>query len=201
MVGVMTGAFIVFEGIDGSGKTTLCNRVREELEKIGKSVVVTQEPTHDEIGTLIRSGSVKGISPLAESLLFVADRAVHTERIRKLVEEDNIVICDRYFASTVAYQSAPLNGVSVNIDWLLEINMPVILTPNITFLLDLDVEKSMRRVINRGEKSKFEDFEYQRSVRTNYIKLAKQFNFVIIEADRMQEEVLEDVMRIIKEVI
>lgn len=197
----MTGAFIVFEGIDGSGKTTLCDRVRKELERLGKSVVVTQEPTHDEIGTLIRSGAVKGISPLAESLLFVADRAVHTERIRKLVEEGNIVICDRYFASTVAYQSAPLNGVSVNIDWLLEINMPVILTPNITFLLDLDVEKSMRRVINRGEKSKFEDFEYQRSVRTNYIKLAKQFNFVTIEADRMQEEVLEDVMRIIKEVI
>jgi dTMP kinase len=197
----MTGAFIVFEGIDGSGKTTLCDRVREELEKLGKSVIVTQEPTYDEIGTLIRSGAVKGISPLAESLLFVADRAVHTERIRKLVEEDHIVICDRYFASTVAYQSAPLDGISVNIDWLLEINMPVILTPNITFLLDIDVEKSMRRVISRGEKSKFEDFEYQRSVRTNYIKLAKQFNFVIIEADRMQEEVLEDVMRVIKEVI
>ncbi|UAL07837.1 MAG: dTMP kinase [Candidatus Methanogranum gryphiswaldense] len=197
----MTGAFIVFEGIDGSGKTSICERVRVELEKNGKHVMVTQEPTHDEIGTFIRSGIVSGISQRAEALLFVADRAVHTDRIRKLIEDEYIVICDRYFASTVAYQSAPLDGVALDQEWLLQLNSPVIRMPEITFLLDIDAEKSMKRVINRGEKSKFENIEYQRCVRSNYIKLAKQFNFVIIDADRIQDEVLEDIMKVIWEVI
>jgi dTMP kinase len=197
----MTGAFIVFEGIDGSGKTSICERVRGELEKNGKRVLVTQEPTHDEIGTFIRNGIVPNISQRAEALLFVADRAVHTDRIRKLIEDEYIVICDRYFASTVAYQSAPLDGIALDQEWLLQLNSPVIRTPEITFLLDIDAEKSMKRVTNRGGKSKFENIEYQRCVRTNYIKLAKQFNFVIIDANRIQDEILEDIMKVIWEVI
>ncbi|MFA6951723.1 MAG: dTMP kinase [Candidatus Methanomethylophilaceae archaeon] len=197
----MTGAFIVFEGIDGSGKTSMCEMVRAELTKAGRDVIVTQEPTHDEIGTFIRDGVVKDISQKAEALLFVADRAVHTERIAQKVAEGYIVICDRYFASTVAYQSAPLNGEALDKEWLLEINRPIVRTPDVTFLLDLDVDRSMRRVNDRGEKSKFENIEYQRSVRTNYIKLAKEFDFVIIDGDRPQEDVLKDVMEFIREVI
>lgn len=197
----MAGAFIVFEGIDGSGKTSICEMVHEELEKEGRHSVLTQEPTHDEIGTFIRNGSVEGISQMAEALLFVADRAVHTEKIIKLVDEGYTVLCDRYFASTVAYQAASLNGDCLDWDWLLQINAPVVRTPDLTFLLDVDVEKSMKRIAERGERSKFENLEYQRSVRMNYIKLAKQFNFVIIDADRPKEDVFADVMEMVRKVI
>ncbi len=197
----MAGAFIVFEGIDGSGKTSICEMVHEELEKEGRHSVLTQEPTHDEIGTFIRNGSVEGISQMAEALLFVADRAVHTEKIIKLVDEGYTVLCDRYFASTVAYQAASLNGDCLDWDWLLQINAPVVRTPDLTFLLDVDVEKSMKRIAERGERSKFENLEYQRSVRMNYIKLAKQFNFVIIDADSPKEDVFADVMEMVRKVI
>lgn len=197
----MRGAFIVFEGIDGSGKTTICERLRGELEKRGRKVILTQEPTHDEIGTFIRNGSVRGISQKAEALLFVADRAIHTDRIRELVDDGYVVICDRYFASTVAYQSSPLNGECLDREWLIEMNRPIIMKPDKTFLLDIDVDLSMERVNVRGERSKFEDAEFQRSVRRSYLGLAKQFDFAIIDASRTQEEILGDVMGRIREII
>ncbi|MCL1978601.1 MAG: dTMP kinase, partial [Methanomassiliicoccaceae archaeon] len=116
--GFLKGAFLVIEGIDGSGKSTLCEILGKRLSDEGHSVIVTQEPTHDEIGSFIREGKVKGISQKAEALLFVADRAVHTERISKWVEEGSIVICDRYFASTVAYQSSGFDGEALDREWL-----------------------------------------------------------------------------------
>lgn len=197
----MKGAFIVFEGIDGSGKTTICERLRDELERSGRKVILTQEPTHDEVGTFIRNGTVRGISQKAEALLFVADRAIHTDRIREWVGEGNVVICDRYFASTVAYQSAPLNGESLDREWLMAMNAPVVMTPDATFLLDIDADAGMRRVTARGGRSKFEDAEFQRSVRRNYLGLAEQFGFTIIDADRAQDEVLKDVLEKIREIL
>lgn len=191
----------MFEGIDGSGKSTLCEGVCRELEAMGRKVFPTQEPTRDEIGTFIRNGSVKGISQKAEALLFVADRAVHTERIRKLVGEGYVVVCDRYFASTVAYQSAPLKGECLDREWLIAMNEPVIMTPDATFLLDIDADASMNRVTARGDRSKFEDAEFQRKVRDNYLGLAEEFNFIIINAARPRESILEDVMARIREII
>ncbi|MCK9322996.1 MAG: dTMP kinase [Candidatus Methanomethylophilaceae archaeon] len=197
----MTGLFIVFEGIDGSGKTTLCEKIHEALVSEGKKVVITQEPTHDEIGTFIRDGIVKDISQKAEALLFVADRAVHTDRISAWVDANLIVLCDRYFASTIAYQSVPLNDSALDWDWLLALNKPVTRKPDITFLLDIDVDKSMKRVHARGEKGKFENIEYQRNVRLNYLKLAKQFDFTIVNADRDLDEIAKEVLKEIKEKI
>jgi dTMP kinase len=197
----MAGVFIVFEGIDGSGKTTLCEMVRKELEKIGLTVEKTQEPTYDIVGRMIRENVIPGISQKAEALLFTADRAIHTEHMAKRISEGAIVICDRYFASTVAYQSASVKGESLDKNWLIDINLPVIMAPDITFLLDIDVDKSMKRVNKRGETSKFENIGYQRNVRQNYLDLAKQFGFVIVDADRTPEEVLEVVMKSIKETI
>jgi dTMP kinase len=197
----MTGLFIVLEGIDGAGKSTLGNRIRDALIAKGRDVSVTQEPTHDEIGSIIRSGSVKGISQAAEALLFVADRAVHTERITKLVENGHDVICDRYFASTVAYQSAPLNGVALEMDWLVELNLPVIREPDVTFLLDIDPDKGMDRIAGRGEKSKFEESEYLRHVRSGYLELAEEFGFKVIDASKGADEVFSEVMSEIEKLI
>jgi dTMP kinase len=197
----MKGAFIVLEGIDGSGKTTLATEISDVLRPEGRDIVVTQEPTYDEIGSFIRAGKVEGISQEAEALLFVADRAVHTARISHMVDVGKVVICDRYFASTVAYQSAPLKGVALDRDWLLEINKPVIRIPDITFLLDIDVGASLRRVVTRGERSKFEDREYLEYVRSDYLKLANEFDFKVVDAERDREEVLDEVIGEIRKVI
>ncbi|MDR0335345.1 MAG: dTMP kinase [Methanomassiliicoccaceae archaeon] len=185
------GLFIVFEGIDGSGKSSCIEYVAKALEK-DADIVRTSEPTKGKIGMLIR-GSPE-LSPAAEALLFTADRAEHTLEIKKWVEEKRTVLCDRYFASTVAYQSADLNGRSADRPWLLTMNLKVTVQPDITFLFDIDPKIGLERVEARGSKSKFERLEYLKDVRRNYLRLAKRYGFVIIDASRSKEEVSADVM-------
>jgi thymidylate kinase len=195
----LKGAFLVIEGIDGAGKSTLCEIIKDSLESEGRKVIVTQEPTRDEIGSFIRRGEVKGISQKGEALLFVADRAVHTERIEKWVDEGNIVICDRYFASTVAYQSVSFNGVALEKEWLISLNMPVIREPDLTILLDIDPEKGLGRIGGRGEISKFENSEYLKGVRKAYLELAEEFGFVVMNAERDQQVLSKEIIEKLRE--
>jgi dTMP kinase len=194
----MKGIFIVFEGIDGSGKSSCMDAVASALEKDAR-VVRTSEPTKGKIGMLIRSSPE--LLPETEALLFTADRAEHTREIKKWMDEKKIVLCDRYCASTVAYQSAKFDGRSAARPWLTSRNEKVTLRPDVTFLFDIDPEIGMERVESRGSKSKFERFEYLKEVRSNYLKLAKKYDFVIIDASRSREEVFGDVMAHISELI
>ena len=195
----MEGRFIVFEGIDGAGKTTLIDGVSEFLASKGIDVVVTAEPSDGPIGSIIRSGKIKDISQNAEALMFTADRAYHTQEMLRWIESGKTVLCDRYYASTIAYQSANLDGTESDRDWLMEINRPVITEPDFTFLLDLDPEESMLRVNGRGDTSKFEKVEYLQRVRSNYLELAREKNFKIINAAGTEEEVLREVITILGE--
>lgn len=198
----MSGAFIVFEGADGAGKSSVCRKVAEELRSKGKDVVLTAEPTHEGIGAFIRSGNAGTISQRTEALLFVADRNDHTERIMKYVGEGKIVLCDRYFASTVAYQSAKLDGDSSDRDWLIGINREFTDKADVTILLDIDPKVGMGRVGTRGEEiSKFERMDFQNQVRSNYLRLADEFGFKVVDASLSREEVYEEVMRILEKVI
>ena len=198
----MSGAFIVFEGADGAGKSTLCERISEELSGRGIDTVLTAEPTHEGIGAFIRSGSAGDISQRTEALLFVADRNDHTEWIQKQVSEGKVVLCDRYFASTVAYQSARLDGDASEIDWLIRINDEFIDIPDAIILLDIDPEVGKGRVGKRGEEiSKFERLDFQAQVRSNYLDLAKEFGFSVIDASRSREEVYSEAMSILSKVI
>ena len=198
----MKGAFIVFEGADGAGKSSLCKRVAEWLVSKGRDVVLTAEPTHEGIGAFIRSGNAGGISQRTEALLFVADRNDHTEKIMRMVEEGKVVLSDRYFASTVAYQSARLDGDASDRDWLIDINRQFIDRPDATILLDIDPEVGLSRVGDRGEEiSKFERMDFQKQVRENYLRLAKEFGFNIVDASRSRDEVYMDTIAILEEVI
>ena len=198
----MKGAFIVFEGADGAGKSSLCKRVAEWLTAKGRDVVLTAEPTHEGIGAFIRSGNAGGISQRTEALLFVADRNDHTEKIMRMVEEGKVVLSDRYFASTVAYQSARLDGDASDRDWLIDINRQFIDRPDATILLDIDPEVGLSRVGDRGEEiSKFERMDFQKQVRENYLRLAKEFGFNIVDASRSRDEVYMDTIAILEEVI
>jgi len=192
------GLFVVLEGIDGSGKTTLSNLIKADLESRGRRVFVTAEPTKGPIGTLLRSEKVD--SSRAEALLFVADRACHTEEMLSRVERGEVVICDRYYASTLAYQSASLSGPVFGMGFLTELNEAVISEPDITFLLDIDPEESNGRVDSRGEqKSKFERLEYQKRVRENYLRIASERGFAVLDASAPPEQVCAEALKRINE--
>ncbi len=196
------GAFIVVEGIDGSGKSTLCRAVAEELRSLGLDVELTAEPTHEGIGALIRSGAAGRISQRAESLLFIADRYEHTDGIRRSVDSGKVVICDRYYASTIAYQSAKLDGDSADTDWLISLCEPFVQEPDAVILLDLDPHDSMRRVGARGEEeSKFERMDFLEQVRGTYLSLAERYGYEVVDASRPVDEVREEVLTIIQEVL
>jgi len=199
--GALRGAFLVIEGIDGAGKSTLCKALGKRLSDEGYDVIITQEPTHDEIGSFIREKKVKGISQKAEALLFVADRAVHTERILKWRSEGKVVICDRYFASTVAYQSSELNGEALDREWLISLNMPIIAMPDLTVLLDIDPETGLGRIGGREELSKFEESEFLGNVRREYLRLADEYDFMIVDAEEKQSEITERIISKLKEIL
>ena len=186
------GLFVVLEGIDGTGKTTLAANLAQRLAAEGNDVRLTAEPTDGRIGSLLREGVTD--DPRAEALLFAADRACHTAEISKLVSSGVTVICDRYYASTLAYQAA---AGAADMKWLRAMNDAVISRPDVTILLDADPELCSGRIDSRGERSRFEKLEYQKRVRENYLTIAAEDGFSVIDAGRGPDEVLEDAWRII----
>ncbi|MGN1044780.1 MAG: dTMP kinase [Candidatus Methanomethylophilaceae archaeon] len=190
------GLFIVLEGIDGSGKTTLRDRICAALTSRGIAAVSTAEPTEGRIGSILRDGGTD--NPYAEVFLFMADRACHTDEIMGMVEEGRTVVCDRYYASTLAYQSAGDSPVDIGL--LRDLNARVAVEPDITFLLDIDPEAGMGRVAGRGEDmSKFERLDFQRRVRDRYLEIAGERGFVVLDATLPQDELLSVSMEYIME--
>ncbi len=184
--------FIVLEGIDGSGKTSAISKVKEHLESLGHKVMITMEPTKGAIGNLV--AGTDDLTPESEALLFTADRACHTKEISGWLEEGYDVVCDRYYASTLAYQSAS----GLDRDWLYSINSKVIMEPDIHILLDIDPEVSLARVDKRGEKvSRFERLDYLRKVRVAYLGIAESYDLTVLDASRSKDDVLKDIIDMI----
>lgn len=190
----MRGTFIVIEGIDGSGKTTLAKRLAGS-----RDVWLTAEPTKGRLGSMLRSGELGDMPPAAEALLFAADRSIHTAEIESELEKGRWVICDRYAGSTVAYQSASM-GDSADWDWLNSMQAHSVIRPDAVILLDMDPEESMARVGSRGEElSRFEKLDFQRRVRTAYLRLAEQFGYIVIDASKGADEVFADAVNALKQ--
>lgn len=176
------GVFIVLEGIDGAGKSTQAKLLKLWFEEKGYEVVLTKEPTDTPFGKLIRrlvltggrEGIIDGakISHEAEALLFAADRAEHVDKlIKPALESGKVVISDRYFYSSLAYQWAR----GLDLEWLIDLNRFAI-RPDLVLLLDLPVKESMKRIRTRSIKSEFDKIvELQKKVRENYLKLAERF--------------------------
>ena len=192
------GLFIVFEGIDGSGKSSCIDSVASALEE-NFDVIKTAEPTKDAIGMLLRSSP--DLLPVTEALLFVADRAEHTGQIKKWIDDRKIVLCDRYYASTLAYQSVKLDERRLDGRWLRSLNDRVTIEPDITFLFDIDPEISMERIGSRDTMSKFERLEYLKGVRKKYRSIARSMGFYVIDASKPREAVFKEVVqRILDEI-
>jgi dTMP kinase len=191
-----SGKFIVFEGLDGSGKSTQVDLLLKFFRENGKKVDSTAEPTQYLIGGLIKSwiGHDWQSSSDCLQLLFAADRAYHLEKeIIPLLKKGVTVICDRYLFSSLAYGSLDLD-----FDWLLKINQKFIL-PDITFFLDVSPKICLERM--REERFSIELFEKEeklKRVRENFLKLAKKFeNFFIIDGERSVPKVFSQIKDII----
>ena len=190
------GRFYVFEGIDGSGKSTVSRRFAELLAESGRRVEWTAEPTSSWIGEQVRRANKEAHSPFAETLLYVADRAEHTAQIKAWLADGRDVVCDRYEGSTLAYQSVTLRphlGPKA-LDWLRSINAPFVIHPDATFLLRIDPEVAMGRVARRRGTEKFEKVEFLRKVAAMYDRLSlEDLSYIVVDAARPLEEVLERV--------
>lgn len=170
------GKFIVFEGVDGSGTTTLTNYIGDKIEtKFGKnSVVKTFEPSKLDIGVFLRKilqGKKTVGSDLSMAYLFMADRADHTSRIiLPAIENGKHVVCDRYYVSTLVYQSAKEDfAKSLNAMEGIFALMRGQIEPDLPILLDCGVEVSKeRREKREGVKEIYETEHYQRFVSEMY---------------------------------
>ena len=151
------GFFVVIEGIDGSGKSTLANNLYLALKKMGKDCLLTFEPTKGKWGAILRQSftAPARLSPKEELSLFTKDRKEHIEKvILPALQDGRIVICDRYYFSTAAYQGA--RGLDPT--QILNESKNSFLEPDLCILLDLDPKEAIKR-ITLGRKEKINNFE------------------------------------------
>ncbi len=195
--------FIVLEGLDGAGTTTQMKRVVEEFDKMNITCHATFEPTSSPIGTLVRSVLRKEIvtTPLSLALLFSADREDHLNHpitgITRRLDKGEIVISDRYFFSSLAYQS-----VQCGYEKVLSINdFPY---PQFIFYLDTPVDDCITRIDGREEeKELFEQHEFLSTVRDNYERifssLPEEVKCIRIDGQQSREDITARIIKTLRE--
>jgi dTMP kinase len=206
----MNGIFISFEGIEGTGKTIQSRLLCENLVKKGYEVILTEEPGGTRIGLKIRDVVLavenKEMTPVTELLLYNASRAQHiNEVILPALRRGVIVITDRFTDSTVAYQGYG-RGITLEIIDSLEIIVIEGLKPDITFLLDLEVEAGLKRNrgINKTDRLELEDVEFHKRVRDGYLQIAAKEpeRIKLIDAsgsiEKMQKKIIDQVGHLIE---
>jgi len=184
------GKLIVIEGIDGAGKTTLAKALYETLKKRGINCIFSYEPTSGPFGEKIKEALIKKESnPQDLRLLFLKDRKWHVEKIIiPALEAQKWIILDRYYPSTLAYQSS--QGLSLR-ELLIE-NETIAPIPDLVIYLDLPLEVAFKRIGNREKKlTIFEKSEFLERVIETYKRCLKLFNYLIIDATKSVEENLK----------
>lgn len=183
--------FITFEGIDGSGKSTVSKLVYEKLKNEGYDVVLTFEPTDSPVGKFVQDCIRKNADPFITSFTFIADRMQHCQQIQQWLHEKKIVLCDRYAESTYAYQAAQLEEeVNNPINWLQELSKDRILLPDRTFLFVIEPTLSLARIQHRAELIPFERQAFLEKVHKNYLLLAKGKRFQNLDATQTIEQLV-----------
>jgi dTMP kinase len=208
--------FITLEGIEGSGKTTQISRLVEFLEDRGIECVTTRQPGGTLIGKNIRSilldPANSALEPLAELLLYMADRAQHiNELIRPALQNGKTVVCDRYFDATLVYQGFA-RGLSIELIGQLHQLLFDDLKPDVTLLLDLSPQVGLKRAwqqLNNGQRSGDESrFEaeavaFHEKVRAGYLELARlePDRFRIIDAAQTQDQVFAAMKKVVSSLL
>lgn len=197
----MTGLFISFEGIDGSGKSTQARLLADALRAEGRDVVLTREPGGspgaEEIRRLLVEGDPNRWSAETEILLFTAARRDHMERtIRPALEAGRIVISDRFADSTRVYQGATRGDLRGAVD-ALHAHM-IGLEPDLTLVIDMDPDAALARgLARRSGEDRFEEFgaAFQHKLRAGFLQLARDAadRVRVIRGAQPPERVAEDV--------
>lgn len=172
----MKTRFIVFDGIDGSGKSTQVQLLASYFESIGVDVILTREPTNGKWGSLVRKSATSGRLPFDLELEYLLnDRDEHLQNvIIPSLKANKVVISDRYYYSTIAYQGARSNDVESVKQAVLKKNF---LKPDVTFIFDVPVDIAIKR-ITQSRHDKLDEFEQEKSLR----EVQKNYN-VICKSD------------------
>ena len=195
--------FITFEGGEGSGKSTQIRLFKKKLSKIG-NVILTREPGGTKESELIRKILVKGketkFSDEVEILLLYAARKDHLDKvIIPNLKKKNYVLCDRYIDSTFAYQA---KGKHSNLKLIRLLNKSITdnFLPSLTFYLDIDPSKGIRRSKRSSNKElRFENMplSYHREIRQNFLKLSKKHKRIVkIDASLSKKEIGDTIWKV-----
>lgn len=200
--------FITFEGSEGCGKTTQMGLLAEYLGQQGYPILTTREPGGTPIGEQVRAilsdlGNT-AMHPRTEILLFQASRAQHVEQvIRPHLQKGGIVLCDRYADSTMAYQGYGYRLVDLDLLRTIIDFATGGLKPDLTLLLDLDVELGLRRRALGGEWNRLDayDLDFYQRVRQGYYTMAQAEpqRWVIVDASQTPEQVQAEIRRVVLE--
>lgn len=201
------GKFIVFEGIDGSGKSTQMKLLAKKLEDRGIKTRLTLEPTYGLVGETLHdilSGKIKA-DPKVIAALFVADRLDHLtnqeDGVLKNLDAGETVICDRYYFSSYAYQSTEVPS-----EWVVEANKlcAETLRPDVTLFIDISPQVAMERILsNRDSVEIYETEEKLTKVRDAYFaafeKMKDSENVKVVNGERTVEEIADEIAKFVLE--
>lgn len=198
------GKFFVFEGIDGAGLTTQASLLKDWFEKQGYMVFLTKEPTEGPIGAQIRMALSKRLNmgTYALALSFAADRMDHLEtEVMPKIKDGIIVISDRYYLSSYAYQS-----LDIELEWIMQIHSKC-RKPDTTFLLDVSAticKKRMERM--RWHVELYEELEKLETIRRNFLSIARELKksgekIKIVDGNRPIAAVHKEIVRKVKETL
>ena len=199
------GRFIVFEGIDGAGKTTQIELLTKRLSQNGEVVNVSAEPTDNESGKALRR-ALSGKEPRTEcemAVMFVFDRIGHNAQIEKLLSEGITVISDRYYYSSLAYQ-----GKATDYAWVRSMNIdcPEIRRPDVCIYLDLTPEESLARISKGRELMEiYENLEKLTEVRNSFFSVIDDLradgeNIFTVNANRSIEDISDEIFDIVAKI-
>lgn len=190
----MKGLLIVLEGLDGAGKTTVAIEIVDMLSRRGYKALYTYEPFDSPFAqALSKVKSELSLSPLIDALAMACDRAYHVETIvMPHLEKGYVVVMDRYFYSTIAYQGA----MGIDLEWLRILNS-VFIKPDLAIYLDVEPDEGLRR--SRARKWVFyEKPEILRRAREIYLEMVRRGELILVDAMKPKEEVVEIVWKYVE---
>jgi len=203
-------SFVVFEGIDGSGKSTLIKALYAELQQKGISPILTREPGGTTLGQTIRSLLIQKTShppeSLTETLLYYADRRQHlSEVIKPALKNRDFLISDRYWASTFAYQCGGRQVDEKLVSHIHKVVCDSETEPDLWILLDLPVKESLNRLVQKrqGDLDRFEaeEIDFHQRIKNYYLKLSQRNSksWLILDAQQETQKLVKQVLSCLEE--
>ena len=196
--------FITFEGIEGSGKSSLIAQLKKYFKSSKLEAFFSKEPGGTDLGKEIRKILLNpkySFDPTSELLLLLADRAEHVQKIiRPKLQKNKLIFCDRYLDSTLAYQGSGRNlDKKIIREMFKALDFPI---PDLTILLDVPVQIGLSRARKRNKLDRFEkeDLNFHENVRRSYLDLAKNDSarIVLFDSSISEEELFKKAINLIK---